>query len=153
MKHDDDCPLCAATKRVFGDRFYGCATIANDMALEATKLIKNKADELLAELESKHERGEVSDEDHALLGIGIKHSFPFAASNVPSVALVSGADCDPPTMMQLVQENMVHLVQSVFQRRLDERGPEAIIELMMMIREARREADHGDTDPNDPNMN
>jgi hypothetical protein len=148
MKHDDDCPLCAATKRVFGDRFDSCATIVNDLALEATNLIKNKTDELLSELEAKHERGEVSDEDRALLGNSIWHSFAFAASNVPSVALVSGADCDPPTMMQLVQDNMVHMIQAVFKRRLEENGPEALLELMMMmIRETRK------VNPNDPNIN
>jgi hypothetical protein len=141
-EHDSKtCPLCAATKRVFGDRFDGCASFSNDLALEATKLMRKKTDELLAELEAK--RG-VSDEDYQLVKKSIKHSFAFAASNVPSLALISGAECDPPTMMQLVQANMVHLVQSIFERRLEREGPGVLAELLGMILERRG---------NDPNMN
>ena len=145
--HEDDCPLCAATKRVFGDRFSGCAGISNDLSVAATTLIKERIGALLMELETKRAAGLVSDEDYVLMQKSIRHSFSFAASNVPSVALVSGADSDPPTMMQLVQANMVSMIRSVFQRRVEQEGPSALIELLMMLREV------GSGSGDDPNTN
>lgn len=132
QEHNEDCELCVITKRVFGDRFKGCADIGNQYALNALECIKAEHKKVMDDLEVLKADGKVSDEDYEILKVSIGHSLPFAVGMLPAlICTAENISVNPDTMMTLVQANMTHLMQVMLVQKLEREGPGGLIEALI----------------------
>lgn len=132
QEHNQNCELCVITKRVFGDRFKGCADIGNQYAFNALKSMMVEHKSVMHDLEVLKADGKVSDEDYEALKVSIEHSLPFAVGMLPAlICTEDGLYINPSIMMTLVQANMTHLMQVMLEEKLEREGLGGLIDVLM----------------------
>lgn len=117
--HNKDCPLCAATRKVFGaDKYPSCAAIANEMTLDTMNVLKARAKALQDEAAAKLKSGAITQEEHDLAFENAKFSMAFAAAGLVAMMTVDGPIMSPPQMMMLVQEKLKMVITNLLLEKL-----------------------------------
>jgi hypothetical protein len=146
-KHEKEekCEMCALTKRIFGDRFAGCADITNHATQAAFAATQDFFRQLVREVDVQHNSGIISDDDFKKVGELLSKSIPSSAALVPAIFVLSGVG-EPHTMLQEVEFNL----RRVFEIQLKE-NPIAILEMLAkMAKAAASESDNTESEEEEP---
>ena len=126
-KHEASCPMCALTKRIFGNKIRGCGDIANKPAEEAHDLIVARMTQYNKEARAQFERGKITvDQYHQFVKL-LSDSYPYAATMIPAMALMNGARIDPPTLINQARDQIVRAVAIM----IEANGLEPLLESLM----------------------
>jgi len=128
-KKHEHCEMCALTKRIFGNRFAGCADISNHASDVAFKAIQEFFRRLVHEIEAKLASGKISREEYEKITHLISDSIPGAAALVPAMMVLSGVG-NAPGMQVLVESNLRRAFQIQAQERLQKEGPLGLLQLI-----------------------
>jgi len=96
------CEMCELTKKVFGDRFSGCAEFSNHAAQFAVQSLQTFFRPLVDDIDRKFKNGDISRKEFDDISRLLMESLPSAAAAIPAI-LVSMNMGTAPTMELLVK--------------------------------------------------
>ena len=118
MDHEKDCPLCAVTRKVFGEKYPSCAAISNELIIDVLDMMKARVNRLTEEADVKLKRGEITSEEHRLACDNANFSQAFAVASLTAAMTIDGPRLSPPQMMQLIDEKMRQVITTLLLEKL-----------------------------------